>query len=383
MTRCLRLFLFGLFQLITDLLGAQTIIPTVVHVIHQGGSENISDAQVYSQLDVLNADFRRRNADTVNTRPIFLPVAADMGIEFCLATRDPQGLPTTGIHRVLTTETNSTALIAAHGWDVQRYMNLYVMPSGSNFASFPWEPAEQQGIFITHARFGTLGTVGTEEFAEWARFGRTGTHEVGHYLGLLHTFSFIGDIDLCFGGDSVCDTPPAAMRWVVDACLDHGLNTNDEVPDLPDQVENFMDYNIDSCANMFTLGQRERVMERIAAFRSNLVSAANLALTGCEPLTGIDEREQAPWLAPNPATDHVRIAGEGVAQLALYTTGGQPAHPTRDTQRARGPQRSAHRKLLGAHDHPASRARGAFGGDAVSTGADWSLPMPRKKWRRC
>ena len=53
------------------------------------------------------------------------------------------------------------------------------------------------------------------------------------------------------------------------------------------------------------------------------MNAANLALTGCEPFTGIDEREQAPWLAPNPATDHVRIAGEGVAQLALYTTGGQ------------------------------------------------------------
>ena len=87
------------------------------------------------------------------------------------------------------------------------------------------------------------------------------------------------------------------MRWVVDACLDHGLNTNDEVPDLPDQVENYMDYNIDSCANMFTLGQRERVMERIAAFRATLVSAANLDFTGCEPFTGIAEREQAPWLA--------------------------------------------------------------------------------------
>ncbi|MEZ4788952.1 MAG: T9SS type A sorting domain-containing protein [Flavobacteriales bacterium] len=84
-----------------------------------------------------------------------------------------------------------------------------------------------------------------------------------------------------------------------------------------------MDSNIDSCAYLFTLGQRERVMQRIAAFWATLVSAANLAFTGCEPLTGIEEREQAPWLALNPATDHVRIAGEGGAQLALFTTGGQ------------------------------------------------------------
>lgn len=323
MTDCSRIFLLLFLQLTAGLLAAQTLIPTVVHVIHQGGPENISDAQVHSQLDVLNADFRRRNADTVNTRPIFRPVAADMDIEFCLATRDPQGLTTAGIHRVLTTETSSTALIATYGWDAQRYMNLYVMPSGNCFASFPWEPVEQQGIFITHGRFGTLGTVGTEEFAEWARYGRSGTHEVGHYLGLLHTFSFIGDLDLCFSGDSVCDTPPTDMRWMIGTCLDQSLNTNNEVPDLPDQVENYMDYNIDSCANMFTLGQRERVMERIAAFRATLVSAENLAFTGCQPFTGIEERELAPWLAPNPASDHVRIAGAGVAQLDLFRADGQ------------------------------------------------------------
>jgi len=303
------------------------LIPVVVHVIHQGGPENISDAQIHSQLEVLHADFRRLNADTVNTRPIFRPVAADMGIEFCLATRDPQGLPTTGIDRVLTAETEPIALIAAHGWDVQRYMNIYVMPTGSNFASFPWEPAEQQGIFITHGRFGTLGTAGTEEFAEFARFGRTGTHEVGHYLGLLHTFSYIGDIDLCFGGDSVCDTPPTDMRWFVGTCLDHGLNTNDEVPDLPDQVENYMDYNIDSCSNMFTLGQRERVWEKIEIHRSQLVSEENLISTGCLDVVGIHEPSlQRIGLLPNPASDHVNIASSTVVQVQFYTPSGQSVY---------------------------------------------------------
>lgn len=329
MTPSLRFLLLSLCSVSILPIRAQLLVPVVVHVIHQGGPENISDAQVLSQLDVLNADFRRQNADTVNTRPIFRPVAADMGIEFCLATRDPQGQPTTGIDRVLTAETLPTALIAEHGWDAARYMNIYVMPAGSNFASFPWEPIEQQGIFITHGRFGTLGTAGTEEFAEFARFGRTGTHEVGHYLGLLHTFSFIGDIDLCLGGDSVCDTPPTDMRWAVSSCLDHGLNTNEEVPDLPDQVENFMDYNTDSCSNMFTVGQRDRVLEKIAVFRGALVSEENLVLTGCRGVVGIDEpMPQGLTLVPNPATDRIRINSEIPVRVDLFASSGQHIRST-------------------------------------------------------
>lgn len=332
MTLPLRLALFALFVAPAIASHAQLLVPVVVHVIHQGGPENISDAQVHSQFDVLNADFRRLNADTVNTRAIFEPVAADMGIEFCLATRDPNGTPTSGIDRVQTAETLPAALIAAHGWDAQRYMNIYVMPSGSNFASMPWEPAEQQGIFITHGRFGTLGTAGTEEFAEFARFGRTGTHEVGHYLGLMHTFSFIGDIDLCLGGDSVCDTPPTDMRWMVFSCLDTTLNTNEEVPDLPDQVENFMDYNTDSCSNMFTLGQRDRVLERIATFRSTLVSEENLVATGCSSMAGIDEPLSAPsLLLPNPAQDHVRINTTAPARVDLYCGRGRLVRSMRTT----------------------------------------------------
>ncbi|MEZ4806271.1 MAG: hypothetical protein R2815_02195 [Flavobacteriales bacterium] len=137
-----------------------------------------------------------------------------------------------------------------------------------------------------------------------------------------------------------------------------------------------MDYNIDSCANMFTLGQRERVMERIAAFRATLVSAANLALTGCEPFTGIEEREQAPWLA-EPATDPMRIAGEGVAQLALFTTGGQLVRTLRSAPHERMDLSDLPKQLPGTHDHPASRARGALGGDAVSAGG----VEPAKAWK--
>lgn len=288
---------------------AGIVIPTVVHVIHQDGIENISDAQVLSQLDVLNTDFQRLNADTALTRPLFRPVAADMGLTFCLATLDPHGQSTTGIDRVLTAVTDPLDLIAQHGWDPARYLNIYVMPSGGCFSSFPWGPTEEDGIFITHGRFGTTGTAGSEAYAAFARFGRTGTHEAGHYLGLYHTFSFLGDTALCTGGDSICDTPPADMRWFVSECLDHGLNTNDEVPDLPDQVENYMDYNVDSCANMFTLGQRDRVAMCLDLYRPVLWSEANLVSTGCSSATGIGGRmpDEAPLLAPNPAASFVDI----------------------------------------------------------------------------
>lgn len=288
---------------------AGIVIPTVVHVIHQGGAENISDAQVLSQLDVLNTDFQRLNADTALTRPLFRPVASDVGLTFCLATLDPHGQPTMGIDRVLTAVTDPLDLIAQHGWDPARYLNIYVMPAGGCFSSFPWGPAEEDGIFITHGRFGTNGSAGSEEYAEFARFGRTGTHEAGHYLGLYHTFSYLGDTVLCTGGDSICDTPPADMRWFVSECLDHGLNTNNEVPDRPDQVENYMDYNVDSCANMFTRGQRDRVAMCLDLYRPVLWSGTNLVNTGCSNVTGIGERgpDEAPLLAPNPASSFVDI----------------------------------------------------------------------------
>lgn len=81
-------------------------IPVVVHVVYKNSTENISDAQILSQIDVINKDFRRLNADASNTPPYFASVAADCEIEFCLAQRDPNGNPTNGIVRVQTTEPN-------------------------------------------------------------------------------------------------------------------------------------------------------------------------------------------------------------------------------------------------------------------------------------
>lgn len=287
--------------------GAVRIIPVVVHIVHHGGVENISDAQVFSQIDVLNKDFRRRNADTINTHPVFLGVAADMEIEFCLASLDPDGNSTTGIDRIYTPHTQMMywEMIRDYGWDHQRYLNIYVSAHVGSFSSFPGDPDSTDGIFITHGRFGTVGTAGTEPWAEFSKFGRTATHEVGHYLGLFHTFHVLSFCDsLCsISGDYVCDTPPTDMRWFVTECLDQSMNTCHEIPqpDLPDQVDNYMDYNTDSCMNLFTLGQKVRVDATLNSFRSVLWSDQNLAATGCLSPTGIDKPSAGNVnLYPNP-----------------------------------------------------------------------------------
>jgi len=109
-------------------------IPTVFHVVYNNGNENIPDAQVMSQLDVLNEDFRRLNADAVNTPSQYLPIAADVEIQFCLATRDPNGSPTTGITRTASSHgpfsTNNDMKFTANGgidaWPCNDYLNFWI-----------------------------------------------------------------------------------------------------------------------------------------------------------------------------------------------------------------------------------------------------------------
>ncbi len=304
-------------QDIKDYVGASSsgtiiTIPVVVHIIHQNGTENISNAQVLSQIAVLNKDFRRLNADTANTDPLFKPVAADVEVEFCLATKDPAGNPTNGINRQFNSDTTQTAaqMRQQYAWNNLNYMNIYVSRRVGCFSSFPWGPIGNDGIFITDRRFGTLGTVGQELYAEFSRFGRTGTHEAGHYLGLYHTFSDCGDTICNSSGDYVCDTPPEDLRWWAANCLDHTTNTCfDQTPDLPDQVDNYMNYNIDSCANMFSLGQKTRMIAALNTYRSNLFSATNLIATGCLTATGIHPTSGAGacQVYPNPFTEGTTI----------------------------------------------------------------------------
>ena len=168
-------------------------IPVVVHVVYKNNAENISDAQIQTQIDVLNEDFRRLNQDASNTPFDFLPFAADMQIEFCLAKRY-LGVPTNGIVRKQTNLPEIplysdsiffTQMGGSSAWNTNRYLNIWVCDIAGNvmgWAQFPSGGNSQtDGIVIDYERFGTIGTV-----SQPYHKGRTTTHEVGHWLSLFH-----------------------------------------------------------------------------------------------------------------------------------------------------------------------------------------------------
>ena len=254
------------------------IIPVVVHVIHNGGTENISDAQIQSQITILNQDFRRK----VGT-PGF-GNGADALIEFCIARKDPQGRCTNGIIRVQSTLTNHqtsqrSQLKQLSYWDNTRYLNMYVVKNINNgvgilgYSSFPGGPPDEDGIVVRHDYFGNIGTAANG-------MGRTTTHEIGHWFGLYHTFqNGCGTSDTCNSGDNVCDTPPVANPNF--GCPSAAPNscTNDS---YPDQIQNYEDYTNDACKSIFTLGQKNRMHAALASLRPDVWAQWNIDSTGCD-----------------------------------------------------------------------------------------------------
>ena len=185
-------------------------VPVVVHVVYAAANQNISDSQVQSQIDVLNLDYRARNADKAKVPAVWSALVADANVQFVLATIDPSGNPTNGITRTQTTvssfSTNegvkSQATGGADPWPSDMYLNIWVCNLGGGllgYAQFPGGPQPTDGVVILYTAFGTIGTA-TAPF----NFGRTATHEIGHWLDLIHIW---GDKLDCSGTDLVSDTP--------------------------------------------------------------------------------------------------------------------------------------------------------------------------------
>lgn len=269
-------------------------IPVVVHVIQNSPSIVVSDARVQSQIDVLNEDFRMMNADANQVPSEFSGVAADCEIEFCLATIDPNGCPTTGINRIVSPananhlSSNSSSLKSLIQWDPYRYLNIWVperiIDDVLGYATFPIFlnfNSANDGVVINGEHFGRGNGIPFSTYD----LGRTGTHEVGHWLGLFHTFQ-----DGCSGmtqsscesqGDMICDTPPTSGSNF--GCPGTQNTCNESYPsDLNDMTMNYMDYTDDRCMYMYTQGQKDRMWFYLDNIRTQLWSAANLTATGCD-----------------------------------------------------------------------------------------------------
>lgn len=251
-------------------------IPVVVHVVYNTSAQNISDAQILSQIDVLNKDFRKQNTDWSSTPSLFSSLVADCEINFCLATTDPNGASTTGITRTSTTVTSFidndyvkyTSQGGRNAWPAGQYLNLWVCNLNGflGYAQFPGGPAATDGVVITYTAFGTSGTAVSPY-----NKGRTATHEVGHWLNLFHIWG--DDGTACTGTDNVSDTPNQADE-------NYGCPTypTPSCSNTSDMYMNYMDYSNDACMYMFSTGQKSRMQ---ALFISGGAKASLVSSAGC------------------------------------------------------------------------------------------------------
>lgn len=336
-------------------------IPVVVHVLYNKPTQNLPDSVIQRQIATLNQDYRRLNPDTIDTRAEFKDLVADAGIEFYLATKDPDGNPTTGIDRKEVDVASFLGLEDAFAllggdmsplerpkksseggvdpWNPKAYLNLWSAnlavdifgqeaPILLGFATPPTEmvnaedwpegsidPNMIDGVVIHYEVIGDNNPYITEIIDTISGKGRTATHEIGHYLGLRHIW---GDGD-CSMDDGIEDTPDAddAAQQV----CDYTKNTCTESPiEYHDMIENYMDYAKDQCMNAFTHDQ-------VAVMRANLLQARTGLLGGQGVginANNLNINTLKIAITPNPATaTNALITTNTPATAYIYTIQGK------------------------------------------------------------
>ncbi|MFH1004559.1 MAG: M43 family zinc metalloprotease, partial [Bacteroidota bacterium] len=261
-------------------------IPVVFHIVWRVAAENLSDDCLKSQIDAMNRDFRKLNTDISIAPAQFQAVAADCEFNFCLATKDPQGNSTSGIVRKQTTVTqfttdNKIKYNSSGGsttWGNTSYLNIWVGNLNSGGYSYQpcLYPAEIDGVALHYQYTGQSSNCTTMPLR---KKGRTAVHEIGHYLGLKHTFE-----GGCAGntastcateGDKICDTPPSSSS--ASACTQKNTCTETPTNNI-DMIWNYEDYTNDDCRVMFTAGQKAKM---VASYNQCRTSLGNGAATKC------------------------------------------------------------------------------------------------------
>ena len=298
------------------------IIPVVVHVLYNTAAQNISDAQVQSQIAVLNEDYRKLNADASKTPGIYAGLAADVNVQFVLAQRDPSGLATTGIiHKSTKTaswSTNDAVKNSKRGgdnaWDATKYLNLWACNLGQGllgYAQFPGGSASTDGVVILYSAFGSKAKYAAGTYSASYDLGRTATHEVGHWLNLRHIWG--DDSGACTGSDQVADTPNQGAENYGCPAFPHVSCSNSG-----DMSMNYMDYTDDACMYMFSAGQSTRMNALFAAGGARVGLLTSTGGTAPRPALAAGS---ALLFYPNPATSVLTLdlpAGADAARYAVH-----------------------------------------------------------------
>lgn len=302
-------------------------IPVVVHIVWNTPADNFTDLEIEAQIDGLTADFRKRNENAFIIPEMFAPLAADVEIEFCLATVDPSGEATNGIVRKETPFTGIAARIfsgnhrsicydeegGSDAWKPEDYINIWVGQLGfPGQATFPGMALSkfEDGIFIDPSAFGFFCSSESGFF-----HGRTLTHEMGHFFNLHHIWGENG----CGTDDFVDDTPMQDISS--SGCPSHPqISCGSE-----DMFMNYMDYTNDDCMAMFTKGQKMRMLAALDTFpRESLKTSGGCALSNTKDITLTPDDI---LLFPNPASDCIHIDldldNDLPIRMAIFDTAGR------------------------------------------------------------
>ncbi len=267
-------------------------ISVAVHVVYNDAAENVSTASINNLINTLNADYRRTNADASQTRSAFLGVAADAQLEFCLDTIVRRSSaeacfdPNTETDKMKSNATNGSTPL-----DTRYFLNIWIVDlcgnTGGGVAGYAYLPTQGvpgssvDGLVIDYSLGYNNGT------------GRTATHEIGHYLGLVHTWGSDSNPS-CSTDDGFSDTPNTDGP-------NYGCSASNScgTPAPGDQVENFMDYS--DCPNMFTTQQANYMNALINSSRSLLFSSPGCNSVGQAPVA--DFTASSTLLCPGQSVD--------------------------------------------------------------------------------
>ncbi len=261
------------FQNKTNGTSCDTItIPVVVHIVYHTSAENISDEQVQSQIDVLNEDYAALNATITDVPDVWKPMIRDSKIRFTLA-KQHAGNNTTGITRTYTENTafgfdqavKYDSLGGINAWPSSSYLNMWVCNLGNilGYATFPGSIAEEDGVVINYKAFGRIGDLNKKY-----NLGRTATHEVGHWLRMLHIWGDDSPNNPCTMDDEIDDTPLQAQETFgspsypqYDVCSPDGDGI---------MFMNYMDYSDDKAMMFFTPDQTDTMRFYFGMFRDSI-----------------------------------------------------------------------------------------------------------------